>query len=59
VLGLTVRKARDFEGALQQALASGRPAVIDVVTDMEALAPRGVTHPVQPAPPADPARPVD
>jgi acetolactate synthase-1/2/3 large subunit len=48
-LGLTVRKAADFEGALEAALASGRPAVIDVVTDMEALAPRGVT---QPAPPA-------
>jgi acetolactate synthase-1/2/3 large subunit len=51
-LGLTVRKAQDFEGALQAALASGRPAVIDVVTEMEALAPAGVT---QPAPPAGPA----
>ena len=40
VLGLTVKKAADFEGALQQALASKRPAVIDVVTEMEALAPR-------------------
>ena len=49
VLGLTVRTAADFEGALHKALASRRPAVIDVVTDMEALAPRGIT---QPAPPA-------
>ena len=51
-LGLTVRKAQDFEGALEAALASGRPTVIDVVTEMEALAPVGVT---QPAPPADQA----
>ncbi|HVT67481.1 MAG TPA: thiamine pyrophosphate-dependent enzyme, partial [Trebonia sp.] len=49
VLGLTVRKAADFEGALDKALASGRPAVINVVTEMEATAPAGVT---QPAPPA-------
>jgi acetolactate synthase-1/2/3 large subunit len=44
-LGLTVRKAQDFEGALAAALASGRPTVIDVVTEMEALAPVGVTQP--------------
>jgi len=49
VLGLTVRKAADFQGALAAALASGRPAVIDVVTEMEALAPLAVS---QPAPPA-------
>lgn len=48
VLGLTVRKAADFEGALHQALASNGPAVIDVVTEMEALAPRGVTEPAPP-----------
>jgi len=48
-LGLTVRKAQDFEGALATALASGRPTVIDVVTEMDALAPVGVS---QPAPPA-------
>ncbi|MGH3246961.1 MAG: thiamine pyrophosphate-binding protein, partial [Trebonia sp.] len=48
VLGLTVRKAQDFEGALHQAVESRRPAVINVLTEMEALAPRGVT---QPAPP--------
>jgi acetolactate synthase-1/2/3 large subunit len=45
VLGLTVRKAREFEGALDAALASGRPAVINVVTDREAIAPAGVTQP--------------
>jgi acetolactate synthase-1/2/3 large subunit len=45
VLGLTVKKAADFEGALHKALASNGPAVIDVVTDVEALAPRGVTEP--------------
>ena len=45
VLGLTVRKAQDFEGALDAALASGRPAVVNVVTDMEAIAPAGVTQP--------------
>jgi acetolactate synthase-1/2/3 large subunit len=45
VLGLTVKKASDFEGALDQALASNGPAVIDVVTEMEALAPKGVTEP--------------
>ncbi len=52
VLGLTVRKASDFEGALEQALAASGPAVINVVTDADALAPRGVT---QPAPHADQA----
>ena len=45
ILGLTVAKPSDFEGALDQALASNGPALINVVTDMEALAPRGVTVP--------------
>ncbi len=48
VLGLTVKKAADFEGALHKALASNGPAVIDVVTEMEALAPKGVTEPAPP-----------
>ena len=47
VLGLTVRKASDFEGALDAALASGRPAVVNVVTEMEALAPKGVAEPAR------------
>jgi acetolactate synthase-1/2/3 large subunit len=44
-LGLTVRKAQDFEGALDAAIASGRPTVINVVTDRDAIAPAGVTQP--------------
>lgn len=42
-LGLRVEKPADFQGALAQALAAGRPAVIDVVTDIETLAPLAVT----------------
>lgn len=49
VLGLTVTKASGFESALDEALASKRPAVINVVTDIEALAPRGVTSPADAA----------
>jgi acetolactate synthase I/II/III large subunit len=40
VLGLTVRKAADFEAALDKALAADGPALINVVTEIEALAPR-------------------
>jgi acetolactate synthase I/II/III large subunit len=43
VLGLTVTKASAFESALDEALASRGPALINVVTDTGALAPRGVT----------------
>jgi len=43
-LGLTVKKASDFSFALEKALASDGPAVIDVVTDIEALAPRATTE---------------
>jgi acetolactate synthase I/II/III large subunit len=42
-LGIRVENASAFPAALAQALASGRPAVIDVVTDIEALAPVAVT----------------
>jgi acetolactate synthase-1/2/3 large subunit len=42
-LGIRVEKAADFPGALAQALAANRPAVIDVVTDIDALAPQAVT----------------
>jgi acetolactate synthase-1/2/3 large subunit len=42
-LGIRVEHARDIAPALQQALAANRPAVIDVVTDIEALAPTAVT----------------
>jgi acetolactate synthase-1/2/3 large subunit len=41
VQGITVRKASDFRGALEKALASTGPALINVVTDIEALAPPG------------------
>ena len=40
--GIRVEDAKQFPSALAQALQSGRPAVIDVVTDIEALAPLGV-----------------
>lgn len=42
-LALRVERASAFPAALQQALRAGRPAVIDVVTDIEALAPTAVT----------------
>ncbi len=42
-LGIRVENASAFPAALAQALAAGRPAVIDVVTDIEALAPTAVT----------------
>ncbi len=39
-LGIRVEKPADIAPALAQALASGRPALIEVVTDIEAIAPR-------------------
>jgi acetolactate synthase-1/2/3 large subunit len=42
-LGIRVEDAKDIAPALERALASKRPAVIDVVTDIEALAPTAVT----------------
>ena len=42
-LGIRVEKPSEIAGALAQALAAGRPAVIDVVTDIEALAPLAVS----------------
>ena len=41
-LGLRIEKASDFAPALARALAANRPAVIDVVTDIDALAPTAV-----------------
>ncbi len=41
-LGLRVDKAADFAPALARALAANRPAVIDVATDIEAVAPGAV-----------------
>jgi acetolactate synthase I/II/III large subunit len=42
-LGLRVERPADFGPALEKAIASGRPALIDVVTDIEAIAPLPVT----------------
>jgi acetolactate synthase-1/2/3 large subunit len=42
-LGIRVEDAKAFPAALAQALAANRPAIIDVVTDIEALAPPAVT----------------
>ena len=39
-LGLTVHKPSELAGALDQALASGRPAVVDVKTHVEGIAPK-------------------
>jgi acetolactate synthase I/II/III large subunit len=42
-LGIRVEEASAFPAALAQAIAANRPVVIDVVTDIEALAPVAVT----------------
>jgi acetolactate synthase-1/2/3 large subunit len=42
-LGIRVEKAADIGPAIAQALQAGRPAVIDVVTDIDALAPLAVS----------------
>jgi acetolactate synthase-1/2/3 large subunit len=42
-LGIRVEKASDIAPALQRALAAKRPAIIDVATDIEALAPTAVS----------------
>ena len=42
-LGIRVEHASELPGALAKALAANRPAVIDVVTDIDALAPIAVT----------------
>jgi acetolactate synthase I/II/III large subunit len=42
-LGIRVDRPADFAGALEKAIASKRPAVIDVVTDIEAIAPVAVS----------------
>src|SRR5450759_1800615 len=41
-LGIRVERARDIAPALQRALAANRPAVIDIVSDIDALAPTAV-----------------
>jgi len=41
-LGIRVEKPGDFPAALERAINSGKPAIIDVVTDIEAIAPVAV-----------------
>jgi len=41
-LGIRVEKPGEIGGAIAQALAAKRPVIIDVVTDIDALAPRAV-----------------
>jgi len=43
-LGIRVEHASTFPAALAHALAANRPAVIDVVTDIDALAPTAVSR---------------
>jgi acetolactate synthase I/II/III large subunit len=43
-LGLRVEKPAEIGPALQQALKADRPVVIDVVTDIDALAPVAVSE---------------
>lgn len=42
-LGIRVTRPGDLSGALDRAISSGRPTIVDVVTDIEALAPLAVT----------------
>jgi len=42
-LGIRVERAKDFPKALNEAIKSNRPALIDVVTDIEAIAPAAVS----------------
>jgi acetolactate synthase I/II/III large subunit len=42
-LGIRVEKPADIAPAIQRALKAGRPAIVDVATDIEALAPTAVT----------------
>ena len=41
-LGIRVEDAKDIGAALERALTAKRPAVIDIATDIEALAPTAV-----------------
>jgi len=43
-LGIRVERPNEMKAALEKALASKRPAIIDVVTDIEAIAPAAVSE---------------
>ena len=38
--GIRVDQPSQIQSAMEQAFASGRPAVVDVVTDIDGIAPR-------------------
>ena len=42
-LGIRVEKPGELAPAIQRALKADRPVIVDVVTDIEALAPTAVT----------------
>jgi len=42
-MGIRVEKPSEFAPALAKAIAANRPVVIDVVTDIDAIAPTAVT----------------
>jgi acetolactate synthase-1/2/3 large subunit len=42
-LGIRVEKPSELGPAIQRALKAGRPAIVDVATDIDALAPVAVT----------------
>lgn len=41
--GVRVERPGDFSAALEKAIRSGKPAIVDVVTDIDAIAPLAVT----------------
>lgn len=45
VKGIRVEKANEFEPAMAQAVATDGPVLIDVVTDIDAVAPKGSAQP--------------
>ena len=47
VLGIRVEKASEFESAMARAAAHDGPVLIDVVTDIDAVAPKGSAQPAQ------------
>ena len=42
-VGIRVEKPSDLPGALQKAFEANRPVIIDIVTDIDALAPLAIT----------------
>jgi acetolactate synthase-1/2/3 large subunit len=44
VVGIRVEKAADFAPAMARAISSDRPVLVDVVTDIDAVAPKGSAH---------------